>query len=141
MSILVRLRRLRASAVIVVVVFLTAVAIDTIGPGQSVGVAAQTISTTICLQDDSNGNTLQFSTADGTYTFTGPAFSLTGTGTVKIRGCTVVLIDVKVDLRAQATVDLCGQKGKAAAQTFNPNLVRTIIDRNTANDTCGAPAA
>jgi hypothetical protein len=138
MSILVRLKRLGAFGVVAVVAFLTAVAIDTTGSGNSVGAAVQTIPTSICLQDDSNLNTLQFSTADGSYTFTGPGFTLSGIGTVKIKGCTVVLNDVKVDRRVQATVDLCGKKGKASAQTFNPNVVRTIIDRNTANDSCAA---
>ena len=139
-----RFRRLKTSGVkLALVVLLTVVATNTMNSGKTAGVAAQTIPTTICLVDDSNLNTLQFSTVDGTYTFTGPGFTLSGTGTVKIKGCTVVLNDVKVDRRVQATVDLCGAKGKAAAQTFlpfSPSLVRTIIDRNTANDACAQGA-
>jgi hypothetical protein len=93
---------------------------------------------TICIQDDSNQNFLSFDSATGAYTFTSclGGVTLTGTGTVKIKGCTVTLEHITTDRRVTASADLCVQKGKASAQVLNPQRVFTIADRNTSNNTC-----
>lgn len=101
---------------------------------------------TICIVDDSNGNQLTFDATTGAYTFTSctiPAPPVTGTGLVKIKGCTVTLTHITPDRRVTATIDFCTERGRASAQTFAPALTRTITDRIITDDVCGcaAPAA
>jgi hypothetical protein len=93
---------------------------------------------TICIVDDSNHNQLQVDPTTGAYTFTDCAsFTLTGTGVVTTMGCTVVLQHVAPDRRVLAKIDLCGKRATASAQTYSPSILKTITDRNTANDVCG----
>lgn len=93
---------------------------------------------TLCIVDDSNGNQLEVDPTTGVYTFTDCAsFTLTGTGVVTTKGCTVVLQHVAPDRRVLAKIDLCGSRATASAKTYSPNALRTITDRNTADDVCG----
>ncbi|HMG33511.1 MAG TPA: hypothetical protein VKM94_06215 [Blastocatellia bacterium] len=98
---------------------------------------------TLCIVDDSNLNQLTFDPITGAYTFTDCAtFTVTGTGRVTVKGCTVSLQHVAADRRVVAKVDFCTHRGSASAQTFTPlTRVKTITDRNTTNDTCGCVAA
>src|SRR5262249_43976801 len=92
---------------------------------------------TLCIVDDSNGNQLTFDPTTGAYTFTDcKGFTLTGTGLVTVKGCTVSLQHIAADRRVTAKVDFCTSRANASAQVFVPALtpVRTITDRNIKND-------
>src|SRR5262249_9066040 len=55
---------------------------------------------TLCIVDDSNGNQLTFDATTGAYTFTDcKGFTLTGTGRVTVKGCTVSLQHIAADRR------------------------------------------
>jgi hypothetical protein len=74
----------------------------------------------------------------GAYTFTDClAFTLTGTGTVTVKGCTITFKHVALDRRVIAKVDTCQRRATASAETYNPSRIETIVDRNTADDVCG----
>jgi uncharacterized delta-60 repeat protein len=97
----------------------------------------------VCLQDDSNGNLLQINAATGDYQFANcQGLVVSGTGTVTTRGCTLTLQHNALDRRVLARIDSCRKAGTASIQLFAPSRTFTIIDRNTANNTCacGAPA-
>jgi hypothetical protein len=91
----------------------------------------------ICIQDDSRGDTLQFSSITGAYQFTqcGSAFSLNGTGTVSKRGSTVTLQDYSSGRRVVASVDATVNRGNATIQ-ISPLGTVILIDRIIANNTC-----
>ena len=93
------------------------------------------VSLDTCLQDDSNGNLLQFSSTTGDYVFTkcgGPTFS--GRGVVHKRSGTITLEHQGRDRRVVAVIT--NHRGAASAQLFSLHLVYSITDRNTANSTC-----
>ena len=94
-----------------------------------------------CIVDDSNGNQLQFDKTSGAYTFTNCAgFTLSGTGTVTIKGSTITLRHVASDRRLYAEVDETNKKGSASLAVYPSGVLRTIIDRNTVGDVCGCQA-
>jgi len=96
---------------------------------------------TICVKDDSNGNQLTFDPNTGVYTFTNcSSFTLTGTGVVTVKGCTVSFLHVAADRRVVAKVELCTKRATSCAQTYSPAVIKTIADRNTADDVCGCMA-
>ena len=144
-----RLRRLGSAGLeLALGVFAVALLIAAFHPGEArastaaatTSVAAQLpASGTACLVDDSNGNRLTINLTTGEYSFQNctNGFTLTGTGIVTIKGCTVSLKHVAPDRRVLATIDYCGNKGNASAQTFIPTgPIRTIVDRSTLNDNC-----
>jgi hypothetical protein len=91
----------------------------------------------VCLQDDSNGNLLQFDSVSGAYQFTTcGGLTLSGTGTLMQRGCTITLQDARGDRRLLASFDSCAHRGSATVQATTRGITFTITDRNTANDTC-----
>lgn len=91
----------------------------------------------ICLQDDSNGNIIQFSSATGAYLFTNCAgLTLGGTGTVMIKGGVVTLTDTRPDRRVLAKIDRSTNKGTASIQLVTSGKTFTITDRNTADNSC-----
>ena len=95
----------------------------------------------ICLQDESNGNILLFSSTTGAYQFTAcPNILASGTGSIRTRGCVVVLEVNSPGVRLDAQTDTCMKVGKAALEVLTPNRVFTIMDRNTANNTCSCGA-
>jgi len=94
-----------------------------------------------CIVDDSNGNQLQFDKTSGAYTFTNcGGFTLSGTGTVTIKGSTITLKHVASDRRLYAEVDETNKKGSASLVVYPSGVLRTIIDRNTVGDVCGCQA-
>lgn len=94
-----------------------------------------------CIIDDSNGNQLQFDKTTGAYTFTNCGnFTLSGVGTVTIKGSTITLKHVASDRRLYAEVDETNKKGSASLAVYPGGVLRTIMDRNTANDMCGCLA-
>jgi len=116
----------------------------------------------ICLQDESNGNSLIFSSDTGDYVFCGSAPGLNiaiasfdsarGGGkpshpdldTVYPKLITRTGAILKGDFRfnegrIQAQVDRLAHTGSATVQTTNPQRNFTITDRYTRNNTCACP--
>lgn len=92
-----------------------------------------------CLVDDSSGLTLQFSSFTGFYqVFDGSGnIILTGTGTVKKKGCTKTLAHLTADRRVRATLDTCAERGSAAITILAPApCTMTITDRDTDDNEC-----
>ena len=97
----------------------------------------------VCLQDDSNGNLLQFNSTTGDYRFTkcGSALVLSGTGTLTTRGSIITLQDYATNRRVLARIDGSVNKGTASIQVFSQGTTFTIMDRNTTNNTCQCSGA
>lgn len=94
----------------------------------------------ICLQDDSNGNSLQFNSTTGDYIFTTSSpsgFTLGGRGTITIRGSIITLQENRPDRRVLANIDNSAHRGTASVQVFSLGRTFTISSRNTNNSTCG----
>ncbi len=94
----------------------------------------------ICLQDDSSGDFLQINSTTGEYQFTkcGPGgFTLSRTGTVRIRGSVVTLQQNGPDVRVLATIT--GRRGVASIRVLSSGTTFTITDRDTTNNTCMCP--
>ena len=90
-----------------------------------------------CLQDDSNGNLFQISLATGAYQFSNcSGLVLGGTGSIVTKGCTVTLQANAPDRRVIVRINPCARTGTASIQVFSSGATFTIIDRNTANNTC-----
>jgi len=113
------------------------------GAGLAAGSPEPVVVFDMCIVDDSNHNQISFNSTTGNYSFTNcTGFTMSGTGKVKRKNlCIVALEDTKADRRLSAQIDLCLKKGKASLETFSPGAVRTITDRNTANDQCGCGTA
>lgn len=92
----------------------------------------------ICLQDDSNGNLLQFNSTTGDYKFSNcrKGFTLTGRGTVSIFFCKVELKDVERDRNVSVLANTCTHAGTASVRDFSRNQTFTISDRDITNNTC-----
>jgi photosystem II stability/assembly factor-like uncharacterized protein len=91
----------------------------------------------VCLQDDSSGSMLRVNTTTGDYQFViCGGLTLSGTGAITRRGCLITLQQNGPDRRVLASIDTCAKRGSAAIQIFSAGATFTIIDRNTANDTC-----
>jgi hypothetical protein len=93
----------------------------------------------ICLQDEHNGNLLQFNPVTGEYQFTDcrKGLTLSGIGVVSVRAC-------KIDLRASgsghsltATANSCTHVGTASVQSTSPKKTYTLNDPDITNNTCG----
>lgn len=96
----------------------------------------------VCLQDDSTGDKLQLNLTTGDYEFTrcSPGgFTLTGTGTLSIKGSVVSLQHNAPDRRVLAKITNSPQKGTASIQVLSQGATFTITDRNTTNNTCACP--
>jgi uncharacterized delta-60 repeat protein len=91
----------------------------------------------ICLQDDSNGNLLQFGSTTGDYQFTNcGGLTLGGRGVVTRRGSTITLQQNGPDRRILATFNGAVNRGTASIQVLSSGARFTITDRNTLNNTC-----
>ena len=92
---------------------------------------------TSCIQDGSNGAILQLNSTTGDYLFTNcRGVTISGTGTLIKRGSMLSLQDMRADRRVVAKVDGSARQGTASVQLFSPLGTFTIIDRNTADNTC-----
>jgi 6-phosphogluconolactonase (cycloisomerase 2 family) len=90
-----------------------------------------------CLQDDSNGNVFQINLTTGAYLFSNcGGLTLGGTGRIVRKGCYVTLQINGPDRRVLVRMDLCARTGTASIQIFSSGTTFTIMDRNTANNTC-----
>jgi uncharacterized delta-60 repeat protein len=95
----------------------------------------------MCLQDDSNGNLLQFNSTTGDYQFTNcTGFTLGGTGVISTRGSIITLQQNGPDRRVLARIDGGVNKGTASVQILSLGTTFTITDRNTLNNTCSCVA-
>jgi uncharacterized repeat protein (TIGR01451 family) len=92
----------------------------------------------LCVQDESSGNLLAFNLTTGLYTFINCNSGLTvsGTGTLTKRGCTVILDSVASDRRIRLQVDTCQKTGTAAVQLLSIGKSFNFSDRNITNNTC-----
>jgi beta-propeller repeat-containing protein len=88
-------------------------------------------------KDESTGNVLSLSTTTGNYQFaTCGGITIEGIGVISKRGCLLTVQDNVPDRRLLARVDTCLSNGSASIQPFSPGKTFTILDRNTANNTC-----
>ncbi len=91
----------------------------------------------LCLQDESNGNILLVNSTTGEYQFTNcRGLTLAGVGSLITRGCLVTLQVNGPDRRILARIDTCLKSGTASVQVLSQGTTFTILDRNTANNTC-----
>jgi hypothetical protein len=95
----------------------------------------------ICIQDDSSGSIFKFNSTTGDYQFNNCAgFTLNGLGGLIQRGGIITLQHYSSDRRVLARIDTSVNKATASIQLFSPSTTFTIIDRNTANNTCACTA-
>ncbi len=89
----------------------------------------------ICLQ--SGSDVLRINSESGAYEFTNcNGLTIGGTGTLRVRGCTLTLQHNAPDRRVMAMVDTCRRRGTATVQTFSPRRTANIADLDT-TDSCG----
>jgi hypothetical protein len=97
----------------------------------------------VCVQDNSNGNLLQFNSQTGDYLFTqcgqAKGLALSGRGKLNVGACTVELKDVLPDRSIQASLNLCSHTGAASIRVPSVGGTLTIVDSNTLKNTCRCP--
>jgi len=99
--------------------------------------ATQEVTYDVCLQDDSNGNLLQFNSQTGAYLFTNcGGVAMGGTGTLTRRGSLITLQHNAADRRVLATIDTSTHRASASVQSLATGKSFSITDRNTADNTC-----
>lgn len=93
----------------------------------------------ICLQDDRNGNVLQFNSETGDYQFKDcrKGFMFSGRGTVRIRACKVELQDFQRDRNLSVLANTCTHVGAVSLQVSSPARSFTISDSDITNNMCG----
>jgi uncharacterized delta-60 repeat protein len=85
----------------------------------------------VCLEDGASGNRLQFSSRTGRYIFSNcSGVSVTGTGTLTIKGRQILLTDVRADRIVQAKSDGASGRGVASIQMVAEQRLFTIADRS-----------
>ncbi len=130
--------------------------------GQQAGaftVTATVVVFDVCLQDESNGNQIQFNSTTGDYIFCLPrsaaavfpsvvagdsgraAIAFYGTSpsdasAVAWTGCTLTLQHNAADHSVFAQMNSCTQTGNATLQSASRKIKFTITDRNMADNTC-----
>jgi len=116
------------------------------GPDPNPNNNSSSVTTTItggfnlCLQDDSSRSVLQFNSITGDYLFTNcQGVTVSGRGSITVKGSVATLQDFAFDRRVLARVDSSVMKGTATIQLFSPARTFTITDSNTADNTCGCP--
>jgi hypothetical protein len=92
----------------------------------------------LCIQDDSSGDHITFSSERGTFSFRScqPGFTLTGAGTATRKGSLVTLTAYEQRLRVLARFDESTKRGSASIVFFPFNFSTTITDRNITDNTC-----
>ena len=91
----------------------------------------------VCLTDDGNGDSFQFDSTTGEYSFTHGDMTLTGTGTVSRHGCLLVLEDNQSGRRVKAQFNTCNNKGQAVIQIESGKKQTFVItDKDTSNNNC-----
>jgi hypothetical protein len=91
----------------------------------------------LCLQDDSTGSIIQINSTTGDYQFANcGGIAIGGTGTINKKGGTYTLQHNSSDRRVTARIDTGANRGSATVTLFSAGGVFTIIDKNTANNSC-----
>jgi hypothetical protein len=100
----------------------------------------------LCIQDESNGKILRFSSATGDYEFLDckRGFFLTGKGVVTRQFCKLKLVHggpdpKRTDRNITALVNICTNVGDATVQVFAQGTTHTLHDGNTTNNACACP--
>lgn len=119
--------------------FITATATDSAGNTSEFSqcVQVQPSPFDLCLQDESNGNILLINSITGEYQFSNcGGLTLAGFGSLTKKGCQITLQVNGADRRILARIDTCLKSGTASIQIPAQGTTFTILDRNTANNTC-----
>lgn len=91
----------------------------------------------VCIQDDSNpGTTLFINRSTGAYRFTCNGTVYSGTGVIKLAGCTFTLDHNGGGRRVLATVNTATRQANATLQQPSGVTKCTITDRNMADNNC-----
>jgi uncharacterized delta-60 repeat protein len=97
----------------------------------------------VCLQDESNGNLLQFNSTNGDYEFSGcrKAITLSGKGTVTTDSCKITLQDMgptpkRPDRSVLVQVNRCTHAARATILIFSTESSFSITDSDITNNTC-----
>ncbi len=95
----------------------------------------------ICLQDDSNGDTLMVNSITGLYQFTrcSDGVVVSGTGNLISHNGSISLKHVADDRRVLAKIDRTGNSATASLEFFPLMITAAIKDRNTSNNSCACP--
>lgn len=91
-----------------------------------------------CIQDDSNGNLLQFNPGTGDYKFTACAIGLTlsGKAVIKIKGCKTKLQAAAADHSLTVTINTCKGKANAQIDALAAVQIYYITDSHTVDNDC-----
>jgi uncharacterized delta-60 repeat protein len=90
-----------------------------------------------CLQDDRNGNTLQYNSATGDYQFTNcSGFTIAGTAKLKKKGSNITLEHDATDRRASVKVNTVAKKAQASIELLPQGPTFTIKDKDVTNNSC-----
>jgi uncharacterized delta-60 repeat protein len=92
----------------------------------------------LCLQDDGNGNGLQVNSTTGEYIFTNcrKGFTVSGIGTVHVRGCKLELQSVAANHRLSVLVNTCSHVATASLKISSISKTLTIADSDITNNAC-----
>lgn len=91
----------------------------------------------IYIQDDGSGKILQFNSVTGEYQFSNcSGLTIGGTGSLTHVGSTTTLQHNTSDRRVLARIDTSVKRATASIQLLSLRTTFTIINRNTANNTC-----
>ena len=91
-----------------------------------------------CIQDDSNGNRLQFNSATGDYKFTACASGLTlpGNAAIKVKGCKTKINAAATDHNLTVLIKTCKGTASATVTMTATAQTLTITDSHTADNDC-----
>jgi hypothetical protein len=109
---------------------------------QSDGFVAKVVfsSFDVCFQDDGNGDSFQFNSTTGEYSFTqsgAGGLTVSGTGTVSQQGCLLVLEDNQSEQRVKAHINQCNNKGQAVIQIQSERKMTFVItDKDISDSGC-----
>jgi hypothetical protein len=125
----------------------TPLAFQTIAPGVDsdhpdgfVAKISETPPFDLCIQNDGGRGFLRINSLSGEYSFTScDGLTLTGTGTIRKKGCTISLQDNRIDRMLVFTMDKCTRKATGSVRMLPSGRVLTIVDRDTSNNSCACP--